>query len=92
MNLRQLVVERIDDMNYPMVEKKRNKKENQKRLLQQVDNQYIFFFTPNYSNKRTVQPQNYPEVFLNHNENHPNRMDGPDLELQHNGQHLGVRI
>lgn len=39
MNLRQLVVERIDDMNYPMVEKKRNKKENQKRLLQQVDNQ-----------------------------------------------------
>lgn len=44
MSLRQLVVGRIDDMNYPMAEKKRNKEETPKRLMQQVDNQSKFFF------------------------------------------------
>ena len=44
MRLRQLVVERIDDMNYPTAEKKRNKEETKKRILQQTDNQPTFFF------------------------------------------------
>ena len=57
MSLRQLVVGRIDDMNYPMAEKKRNKKETKKRLMQQVDNQPIFFFMPNYSKKKNCANQ-----------------------------------